>query len=695
MVENLKLSKKLATFLVYSTLSISIIIIAIFLNIIYKLKSASVVFIIDYRLISFFIIFLMVILNISTYIFINKNVIKRLTVMKKNINESSSLEEKNIINLEDDEINCIYDKVNALSNEANVTKKKLINTINNLKEEEKNYSNILNAMSNAFFSLKAIVNDKGEYIDGEITDVNLAGMELLGLSRKEIINNRFSNLYKNFYRDEKEIIQIFKRIKKSKSECIAREINIIDDKWGLVSVYSLSDGYFSIIINNITEIKKYEKNMTYLTNYDTLTNLLNRNNLLEYLMELTNLSKEFSIYFIDLDNFKNINDTVGHNTGDEVLRIVSDRLTQLSSNNITVGRLGGDEFIIVEKGNSDSESIRKLADKILNLLNKKIQINRYSFNLKASIGISHYPKHSRDVFTLLKYADISMYKGKQDGGNTAKIFSKDMVEEIELENKLITALDNNEFEVYYQPIYNVKQEKVVGAEALIRWIMSNEIISPIKFIPLAKKNGEIIRIDEFVLKEACKYCEKMIDLGEKDFKISVNVSLLALKQEDFIEKTLQILNQFNITPKSIKLEITEDEIIDNTEFVIDVLNNLRKLGFKISLDDFGVGYSSFNYIKMLPLDTIKIDRSLLISVETDKKTLAIIETLIKLSHTLDLDVVCEGVEIKSQMDLLKDINCDKIQGFYISKPLNSKDFEDFVVRFNNININNKEVATTL
>ncbi|EOR27722.1 signal transduction histidine kinase [Clostridium sartagoforme AAU1] len=206
-----------------------------------------------------FIIFLMVILNISTYIFINKNVIKRLTVIKQNINESSLLEEENIINLEDDEINCIYDKVNALSNEANVTKKKLINTINNLKEEEKNYSNILNAMSNAFFSLKAIVNDKGEYIDGEITDVNLAGMELLGLSRKEIINNRFSNLYMNFYRDEEEIIQIFKRIKKSKSECIAREINIIDDKWGLVSVYSLSDGYFSIIINNITEIKKYEK----------------------------------------------------------------------------------------------------------------------------------------------------------------------------------------------------------------------------------------------------------------------------------------------------------------------------------------------------------------------------------------------------------------------------------------------------
>ncbi|EOR27721.1 diguanylate cyclase/phosphodiesterase (GGDEF & EAL domains) with PAS/PAC sensor(s) [Clostridium sartagoforme AAU1] len=227
--------------------------------------------------------------------------------------------------------------------------------------------------------------------------------------------------------------------------------------------------------------------MTYLINYDTLTNLLNRNNLLEYLMELTNLSKEFSIYFIDLDNFKNINDTVGHNTGDEVLRIVSDRLTQLSSNNITVGRLGGDEFIIVEKENSDPESIIKLADKILNLLNKKIQINRYSFNLKASIGISHYPKHSKDIFTLLKYADISMYKGKQDGGNIAKIFSKDMVEEIELENKLITALDNNEFEVYYQPIYKVKQEKVVGAEALIRWIRNDEIISPIKFIPLAKK----------------------------------------------------------------------------------------------------------------------------------------------------------------------------------------------------------------
>ncbi|WP_411168739.1 EAL domain-containing protein [Clostridium sp. MB05] len=622
--------------------------------------------------------------NIGVYIFINEKIIKRLGLIEKSIKKIITSTDIHDESLEVDEISKLYNEMNTVMN-------KLIHTESYLKQEEKNYTNILDAMSNSFFHLKAIVDDDGEYIDGIIVDVNLAGVELLGLSKKEIINNKFSEVYKNFSRYKMQILQILKRTKESKSECVAKEINIGNDKWGVVSIYSLKKGYFSIIINNVTEIKKYAEDMTYLANYDTLTNLLNRHNLLEYLIELVSQEEEFSIYFIDLDNFKNINDTLGHNTGDEVLRIAADRLTELYSDNIKVGRLGGDEFIIVKKGQNDINNIENLARNTLDLLNKPFQFSRYSFNLKASIGISNYPNHAKDVFTLLKYADISMYEGKEEGGNTFKIFSEEMLEKLNLESRLSLAIDNNEFEVYYQPIYDVKKDKIVGAEALIRWMSPSGIIPPIKFIPIAKKNGDIVRIDEFVLKEACKYCNKIISLGEKDFKMSVNISHGLLNKTDFVDKIISIVNEANVNPTSIKLEITEDEIIDDTEFTVNILNKLRKLGFRIALDDFGIGYSSFNHIKTLPLDTIKIDRSLLISLEKDAKTFSIIETLINLAHSLDLDIVCEGVELKSQIDLLKNINCDRIQGFYISRPLNLKDFDEFLLEFNNMDIKDIDV----
>jgi len=686
-VNKLKLSRKIATLLFYSTLLLSIIISAIFIFIVYKLKENSVEIIINYRLTLFLILFLLTLINIGLYLFFNKNIIKRLELIEKSMRKLIRTTDKKNNNFKDDEIS-------KLDDEINIVLDKLINTEIHLQEEEKNYANILNAMSNSFFHLKAIMNNEGEYIDGVIIDVNFAGTELLGLSQEDIINNKLSDIYQNFSRDKDKILEILTRIKDSKSECIAQEINIVDDKWGVVSVYSLNKGYFSIIVNDVTEIKKYAEDMTYLANYDTLTNLLNRHNLLEYLIELISRDEKFSIYFIDLDDFKNINDTLGHNTGDEILRVVADRLTDLYSDDITVGRLGGDEFILVKRGESDLDNIKDIAEETLKLLNKNIQFSRYNFSLKASIGISYYPDHAEDVFTLLKYADISMYEGKQEGGNKYKIFSEEMLEDLNLESRLSKAIDNNEFEVYYQPIYDVKSKKIVGAEALSRWISSTGIISPTKFIPLAKKNGDIIRIDEFVLKESCEFCKKMRSLTEEDFKVSVNISYTALKQINFLERVMSIVNESNVNPNFIKIEITEDEIIDNIESTVNILNKLRKLGFNIALDDFGVGYSSFNYIKTLPLDTLKIDRSLLISVENDKKTFAIIKTLINLAHTLGLDVVCEGVEMKNQLELLTNIECDKIQGYYISKPLKLNDFYKLILNFNNIETCFKEVAVT-
>ncbi|WP_195428671.1 bifunctional diguanylate cyclase/phosphodiesterase [Clostridium sp. D46t1_190503_E9] len=682
----MRISQKIAMLLFYSTLLISIIISAIFMFIVYKLEESSLEAIINYRLTLILILFLLISVNIGIYLFVNENIIKRFKLIEKSI--------KKLIMSADKNNNFKNDEISKLDDEINIVLNKLVHTEMYLQQEEKNYTNILNAMSNSFFHLKAIENNEGEYIDGIIIDVNFAGAELLGLTQEEVINNKLSDIYINFSRYRNQILEILTRIKNSKSECIAQEINIIDDKWGVVSIYSLNEGYFSIIVNDVTEIKKYAEDMTYLANYDTLTNLLNRHNLLEYLIELISRDEKFSIYFIDLDDFKNINDTLGHNTGDEVLRVVADRLTELCSDDITVGRLGGDEFIVVKRGESDLDNINDIAKGILKLLKKSIQFSRYNFSLKASIGISCYPDHAEDVFTLLKYADISMYEAKQRGGNTYKIFSEEMLENLNLESRLSMAIDNDEIEVYYQPVYDVKSKKIVGAEALSRWITPTGIISPIKFIPLAKKNGDIIRIDEFVLKESCKFCKKMRNLTETDFKVSVNISYTALKQVNFLERIISIVNECNVNPNFIKIEITEDEIIDNIEFTVSILNQLRKLGFNIALDDFGVGYSSFNYVKTLPLDTLKIDRSLLISVENDKKTFAIIKTLINLAHTLDLDVVCEGAEIKNQIELLTNIECDKIQGYYISKPLNLNDFNNFILNFNNTESCFEEVAVT-
>lgn len=674
----MKFSNKLLTLLLYSTLGICFLISSLFF----------VLFSSNHSLLKVIIILIansfIILTTIFIYKYIDKNFTKRFISIENSINKLKSISKIStgsdmIFNkvLEEDSIGEMYDDINNIID-------KLMYIENIHEEEEKMYINIINSMSNSFFQLKAIENEEGEYIDGIVIDANLAALELLDMTREEIINKKFSDIYINFERYKKFIYIIFNRIEKSKSECISKEINITKDKWGMVSIYAIKKGYFSIIVNDVTEIKEYAESMTYIANYDTLTNLLNRHNLLEYLIDLVENKEEFSVFFIDLDNFKNINDTLGHDTGDKVLKVISNKLRNLYSEIINVGRLGGDEFIIVRKGKNDIYAIQELAINILRILNENFRINKYNFNIEASIGVSYYPQHAKDVFTLLKYADIAMYDGKKKGGNEFEIFSEGMLEAINLENKLSDAIDNNELISYYQPIYDVNTEKIVAAESLIRWITKEEVIQPNNFIPIAKRNGEILRIDEFVLREAVKRCREIIDLGEKDFIISVNISYLLLKQFDFIEKIKTIVYEGGISPRNIKLEITEDETIDDTEFIVNILNKLRNIGFSIALDDFGVGYSSFNHIKTLPLDSFKIDRSLLISLEEDSKTLSIVETLINLAHTLELEVICEGIEIKDQMELLKNIRCDKIQGYYISKPLCKEDFKEFLIKFNRI-----------
>lgn len=677
--------KKLTTFIVCLTITVCFMTSLVFL-LINPLKINDLFLIITINLLIVFLVLLI-------YLYIKDKIIKKVNLISKaaknlrsylkKYDDSTELLEEDIIKIDQlEEIFCDIKEI----------EEKLENAENNIYQRESDYSNILNAMTNSFFHLKAIEDEKGEYIDGIVKDVNYAGAELLDTTKEELIDKKLSEIYKDFniYRDE--ILQMLKRVKESKSECIAKEISVFKEKWGVISVYSLRKGYFSIIVNNVTEIKKYAEKMSYMASFDNLTGLSNRHNLIEYLNSMVSKEEEFSVYFLDLDNFKSINDTLGHSTGDEVLKIISNKLKNIYSEEINIGRLGGDEFIIVRKGKNIYDEIKKFSLSISKMLNETIKINRFSFNTEASIGVSYYPQHATDAETLLKYADISMYEGKKAGGNKFKVFSYDMLENVYLGAKLSNAIKNKELEVYYQPVYDVNNNKIVSAEALIRWISHEEVIPPNKFIPIAKKNGDILFIDEIVIRDAARFCKRMREMGESNFIVSINISHALLKQSYFISKIMRIVEEEEITPDFLKLEITEDETIDDTEFTVNVLKELRKLGFGISLDDFGVGYSSFNHIKTLPLDTLKIDRSLIFSIENDKRTFSIIDTLIKLSHSLGLDVVCEGVEKENEMELLRTLGCDRIQGYHISKAITKSDFIKFLIKFNKIN--NKDMLSS-
>lgn len=667
--------KKFITFLIYTTIIVCFMISLTLLsnNYLYINNLTLIILLINILIIFFvFLIYLYIKGKIINKVNLLSNVIKNVKDNLKQYNDSTELYE--------DEISKT-DQLSEMFYDVKEIEEKLVYLEDNILERESDYINILNAMTNSFFHLKAIEDENGEYIDGIIKDVNYAAEELLDTTKEELINKKLSEVYKDYHVYKEKILEILKRVKESKSECIAKEISIIKEKWGVISVYSLREGYFSIIVNNVTEIKKYAEKMSYIATFDNLTGLLNRHNLIEYLNKLVSEKEEFSVYFLDLDNFKSINDTLGHSTGDEVLKIISNKLKNIYSEEISVGRLGGDEFIIVRKGKNIYEDIEKFSLSLSKMLSGTIKINRYSFNTEASIGVSFYPQHAIDAETLLKYADISMYEGKRAGGNKFKIFSPDMLENVYLAARLSNSIKNNELEVYYQPIYDVKKGKIVSAEALIRWISNGEVIPPNKFIPIAKKNGDILLIDEIVIRDAARFCKSIREMGDKDFIVSVNVSHAILKQSYFLSKIIKIVEEEGIAPDFLKFEITEDETIDDSEFTANVLKELKELGFEISLDDFGVGYSSFNHIKTLPLDTLKIDRSLILSIENDNRTFSIIDTLINLAHNLGLDVICEGVEKKNEMELLKSMGCDKIQGYYISKAINKNDFIKFLLSF--------------
>jgi len=436
--------------------------------------------------------------------------------------------------------------------------------------------------------------------------------------------------------------------------------------------------------------REAEEKIRVLAYYDSLTDLPNRT----FFTELLRLAIAYArrhkltmaLLFIDLDNFKRVNDTLGHDMGDKLLLAVKDRLlasirdsdyiARLDEDEITdvVSRMGGDEFILLLHNLAHVQDAGKVALRILEDLSETFHLNGREVFITASIGISLYPTDAEDGKDMLKNADVAMYHAKSAGRNAYRFYSKSMtdaaLEYMTLENKLRKALESKEFLLYYQPKQSLSGGKIIGLEALLRWRPADgDMLMPTKFISLAEETGLIIPIGEWVLSTACLQNKAWHEAGYGPIVVSVNLSNRQFDQKDLIEVVTRALRNADLHPRYLELEITESAVMQNPEETIATLHKLRDLGIQISIDDFGTGYSSLNYLRRLPLDSLKIDRSFVMNLSTNPSDAAIVKAIIVLAHSLNLKVVAEGVETEQQLAFLRESECDEIQGYLLSRPL--------------------------
>ena len=434
---------------------------------------------------------------------------------------------------------------------------------------------------------------------------------------------------------------------------------------------------FEGYVHNITREKEAHLKLEYISYYDELTGLNNRKqfkNIIEKELEKHIVSESRgALIIIDIDNFKFINDSYGHKCGDILLEKFSEDLKKIFNDDQLLCRFGGDEFLIFISSISYLNEINTTVRKIMDILKNPYDINGHKIYSSTSIGVSVFPDDGEDFEVLLKNADAAMYIAKSTGKNQWQMFNNNISREINriysIQRGLRTALDNDEMFVVFQPKVRLTDDEVNGFEALLRW-KSNEIgfVSPGEFIPVAENTRLIIPIGKFVLREVFAKVKYLLSEGYDNFKIAVNLSEIQLRDGNLLEYFNSLIEEFNVSPKYIEVEITESMIMKSVDKNIECLLQIKELGASIALDDFGTGYSSLNHLTKLPIDVLKIDRSFVIDMAENDKSRYIVENIIQLSHKLGMTVVAEGVEEKEQVDYLRSIECDTVQGFYYSKP---------------------------
>ncbi|WP_171056258.1 sensor domain-containing protein [Paenibacillus sinopodophylli] len=522
-------------------------------------------------------------------------------------------------------------------------------------------------------------------LDGKLLSVNPALEKLVGFSPQELKNQTFDDLFTAAgYEPLSEIL-----LKLESGEPLNNEATLTHKLgWAVylqttvipITVDNQLVGVY-VIAQDITAKKQSLKTIQQIAYFDTLTGLPNRHHFFEKLRTAIEQhdqqkSRSFALLFVDLDRFKLINDTLGHHAGDYLLTQTAKRMQACIASSDFISRLSGDEFIIL-LADSDASSALQHADQIRYSIARPVTYDNHLMHTSASIGISLYPEHTTQLETLVQYADMAMYRAKEYGKNATFFFDSEMNDAIirrtTLEKELRSALTNNEFILHYQPQIDAQAGSITGLEALVRWIHPERgIVSPLEFIPLAEETGIIMALGEWVLREACFQNRSWIDAGLPAVTVAVNISMKQFQDEELFETIQMILEESRLPPSLLELEITESIGLQGTEQVIKKLTKLKTLGVRIAIDDFGTGYSSLHYLQKLPLDTLKIDKSFIKAISNERAGSSIVHSIIELAHSLQLDVLAEGVEMDSQHQKLVSFGCNRLQGFLFSPPVTAE-----------------------
>ncbi|WP_022851842.1 EAL domain-containing protein [Limisalsivibrio acetivorans] len=579
-------------------------------------------------------------------------------------------------------------------------------SLSNVKDEEKVYGVVLQGIDitdrksseeKLLLASKVFENTiEAIYITntkGIVLSINSAFTSITGYSEEEALGSRTSILKSgrhtsSFYR---EMWEKLRRDGKWQGEIWNRRKN--GELYpALLNISSITDGdgrvtHYIGVMHDITERKKYEEQIKYQAHYDPLTSLPNRYLFHDRLGMAIGRAKRNGTFIglltLDMDRFKNVNDTLGHNIGDILLQKIGERILNTVGESMTVSRLGGDEYTVIIEDITDKGRAVTISHNIMRQLEKPFHVDEYELFLKSSAGLSFYPEDGEDIFILVKNADAAMYRAKSKGRGMLQVYTTDFndkaKEHLMIETKLNRALDHDEFRIHYQPKINLKTMELVGMEALIRW-ENPELgkVYPDQFIPIAEETGLIIPIGHWVLKKACEDLKRWHSMGFTGLNLAVNLSMKQFNQKDLYSSVKDVVDDIGIDPSMLEMEITESMIMEDPARTREILDKLHSVGLTFAIDDFGTGFSSIGYLTEIPIDTLKIDKSFIMNIENDEDSRAIVRTVVQLAHNLNISVVAEGVESAEHVRLLNEMECELAQGYFFSRPVPADEFEEFL-----------------